>query len=645
MKHDVLTFMFLLLGGICIQAQTPAFEIPDEAKNVMVKGKTFTSSWGDFDNDGCIDLFLVNGNWPDQNAANQLFRNNCDGTFTEVNVSLFEQDIYKSANAAWGDYDHDGFKDLLVGNASGQPINLYHNMGNGQFERVVNPAFEASQGDHFVYWFDYDGDGWMDAYLANEEGSDKLLRNKANGQWQDAFEEVEVPFEYHRVSTRGMALADVDNDGDLDVFLASNRKNSLNINEGNGKYRLAEDSRVTIDIRGSNTALFEDLDNDGDPDLIVGTDNGARNTMIYENQGDAGFRLLSSSVIFRDRPNSYAICPADYDLDGDIDLFFACSFGTAGRANAYYENQGNLEFRFRDLGPITRVNLATAGASTEDFDNDGDVDIYLAHLGENINSILFENTTPDRHFLNLHLVDDLDSMTVMGTKVQLKTVIQGESRWQYRTLAPTASYGQSSQDIIFGLDQSLIIDSLRIIWPDGDSCIFTQLDADQFLTVFSSCKPAATIPVPVDTPLLVVLDTIPEAEPVVVVEPSKPKPKAKPRLRYTTIKNPKENQLVKVKKRSLKLQVWDDDLVDGDVVTIKVGGKTVVSDCQVKKQKARFTIKLPSNSTTLEMIAVDEGKLPPNTAVIRIDDGLHRQTIYMKASKAKSGKLRLQVRK
>ncbi|MCI4669134.1 MAG: CRTAC1 family protein, partial [Bacteroidia bacterium] len=588
-------------------------------------GGSFSASWGDFDNDGCMDLFVVNGNWPESNEPNKLFRNNCDGSFSQYNHPVFALDRFKSVNAAWGDFDQDGWLDLMVGNAGNQSINVYHNDGRGGFDQVINDAILNTIGSNKAYWLDLNEDGWLDIYLANNSGPDKYIRNLGNGKWNSCFVSEAVPFENNGWSTTGITAADIDLDGDMDYFHSSRRTSSLYINLGGGRFRLAKEQSPSKINSYSSGALFADMDNDGDPDLLVGTDKYPNRTLIFENTGNGNFEEKLIDPFSRDQPNTYGMVAQDFDRDGDLDLFLACSFMQQGRPNAYYENQGNWKFRFRDLGQITRANYATAGLACEDFDNDGDVDVFLGNLNRSEPNFLFRNDLNKGHWINIRLIDDVDSLSSWATRVDLKAVIRGKSLWQNRSIVALGSYGQSSQDLYFGLGDAEIIDSLMITWPSGEICIFDSLEPDQFLTFFKSC----TFPDSnaqdenlVDS-LFTMLDRNAKEDSLKKNESIKPEvpEEIKPKPRYYTIKEPRQNQAIKVSNNRIRIQIWDDDLVDGDQVSIKLGDRWIAQNQGVKKQRSSFELEMTQSEMILEIRAENEGKIPPNTAVIFIDGG------------------------
>ncbi|MFQ5675188.1 MAG: FG-GAP-like repeat-containing protein, partial [bacterium] len=187
-------------------------------------------SWGDYDNDGDLDLFVSNLSDDD----NFLYSNNSDGTFTKITVGEIVNDGGKSVGSSWGDYDNDGDLDLFVANEHGQNNFLYQNSGNGTFSKITIGAIVVDGGNSLsTSWGDYDNDGNLDLYVANSGNNNFLYQNNGDG----TFTSITTSTIVEMGNFRGCNWVDYDNDGDLDLFVAIwGDNNFLYANNGNGTF-------------------------------------------------------------------------------------------------------------------------------------------------------------------------------------------------------------------------------------------------------------------------------------------------------------------------------------------------------------------------------------------------------------------------
>ena len=323
----------------------------------------------DYDNDGYLDLLVLRGAWlgVDGRHPNSLLRNRGDGTFTDV---TFEAGLgeahYPSQTAAWGDYDNDGDVDLYVGNEASEslpaPGQLFRNNGDGTFTDVVDAAGVANHAyAKAVVWGDYDADGLPDLYVSNFGAENRLYRNTGRGTFVD-----EAP----RLGVAAPTWSfpawfwDVDNDGRLDLYVSAYtariehlaaRALGLPVNietaqlyrsidggafeEVSGRYGLTEPSAPM----GSN---FGDLDNDGYPDFYLGTGyppyQSVMPNVMYRNQDGRAFADVTYSGGFGHLQKGHGVAFADLDNDGDQDIFQQMGGAFPGDrfGNALYENPG-----------------------------------------------------------------------------------------------------------------------------------------------------------------------------------------------------------------------------------------------------------------------------------------------------------------
>jgi len=292
------------------------------------------SSWGDIDNDGDVDLFVAN--WWGQ--PNLLYLNNGDKTFTFVDNSIVTTEASYSETGSWGDYDSDGFLDLYVCNSGGNLKNfLYKNNGDGSFTKIIDTFLNETFASRNVDWIDFNNDGLQDIFVTNENNqNENLYLNDGN----DTFTIGNVPsLLQNGGSTAGSNWEDFDNDGDFDVLLVNwgNQQNQLLINNGNGTFTKLNEAPFTTDVSNSFGSSIGDIDNDGDVDIIIARAFTTLKTVnrLYINNNDGTFTKSNDAVV-QDSGWTYGVAFGDYDNDGWLDLF---------EARCYNENEDNVLFR------------------------------------------------------------------------------------------------------------------------------------------------------------------------------------------------------------------------------------------------------------------------------------------------------------
>ncbi len=317
------------------------------------------SSWGDFDNDGDPDLFVAN--WYNQN--NLFYSNNGDGTFTLNSGSVIASDGGYSESGTWGDYNNDGLLDLYVCNSEGNKRNfLYKNNGNGSFEKIITgpqstDAFYSRNAD----WIDYNNDGFDDLFVTNEANQNENLYENNNGE---SFTSLQIPslLNFNGKSTSS-SWADINNDGYFDLFVANydNQNNFLFINNGDGTFTKVTNDPVVTDNANSFGSCFGDVDNDGDLDLFVTNAFTGSKTInyFYLNNGDGTF--TKDEEFSSDSGWAYGCAFGDYNKDGYLDLFVAKCFGAVENNALYKNNGGNNNWLLLDLEGI-KSNRSAIGA-------------------------------------------------------------------------------------------------------------------------------------------------------------------------------------------------------------------------------------------------------------------------------------------
>ena len=291
-------------------------------------------AWGDYDGDGDEDLFVAN----DWGKENFLFRNNGDGTFYKMRNSVIGQGGHSSAAGSWADYDNDGDLDLFVVNRNGENNQLFQNNGDGTFTEITEgPVVTDGAASNAGAWGDYDNDGFVDLFVANKNGENNLLyHNNGDGTFTQI---TEGDIVNDGGNSRSCSWGDYNNDGFIDLFVANNQQenNFLYQNNGDGTFAKVTEGDVVNDAGGSWSGSWGDCDNDGDLDLFVVNDGEV--DFFYQNNGGQLVRTELGEATMQET-NARSATWGDCDKDGDLDLFV----GIRGEDSHLYINKGNGVF-------------------------------------------------------------------------------------------------------------------------------------------------------------------------------------------------------------------------------------------------------------------------------------------------------------
>ena len=455
------------------------------------------AAWGDYDNDGFIDLFVPQiGPDGSSSASHFLYHNNTNGTFSRITNGPVAEVQSAGFGAAWGDYDNDGYLDLVLVNED-QPNYLFHNNGAGSFAEVPDAAvvsdLATSRG---VTWVDYDNDGYLDLFrtlLNSAAGTEprRLYQNNHDGTLtpitEGDFLSVEGTF-------LGVAWGDYNNDGRPDLFLPNSHEdagfepNYLYRNDGNGAFTSVGAGPLDGNSN-SGAAAWGDYDNDGDLDLFVssagspvGPVDRSRPNFFYRNDGSNTFTSLTS-LPANDPENQGGASSGcnwgDYDNDGWLDLFVA---NLLGQNDFLYHNNGDGTF----TKVLDSIAVKDGGDSRApawgDYDNDGFLDLFVGNGGEA--NLLYHNNGNDNQWIKFRLIGTRSNRAAIGAKVRVRTTINGKSIWQMREVpGGDGLRGQNSLHVHVGLGNATNADLVRIEWPSGTVQELPNVAAQQFLTV------------------------------------------------------------------------------------------------------------------------------------------------------------------
>lgn len=467
-------------------------DIPAEDKWFQPNAGLTASSrvaWGDYDNDGWDDL-MTNGP--------VLYRNEGDGTFTDVTAAAGLSAVSAgSGGGVWGDYDNDGWLDYF-GLGTGMTTHdiLLHNDGDGTFTDVtaesligdlsvasdpdcvtdVNPEYAPTEG---AGWVDLDTDGFLDLYLAEYECGatytnylDRFFRNQGDGTFVEWGEDHGFSPNHH--AGRGVSPADYDQDGDVDIFVSNYRldPNFLYRNDGDGTvYYAGPDSHLSGDGSWSAFghtigAAWIDADNDADFDMLLSNLAHPRfyefsdRTQLMINDGTGVFTdtAAEAGIIYRETHSNPTV--QDFDNDGDWDIFITCVYD--GRFSEMYLNEGDATF--------DQVNYESGaivyngwGSAASDYDRDGDVDLVAYTLFDNETAAAGNNWLQVRT-LGGASAEGLVNAAGIGAVV---TVTVGGVPHLGHTSGGSGTGCQDTAFLVFGLGAAASADSIEVLYPGG----------------------------------------------------------------------------------------------------------------------------------------------------------------------------------
>jgi hypothetical protein len=491
----------------------------------------------DYNNDGLLDIFFTNGaaipslEKTDPSYYNRLYRNNGDGTFTDVTESAGLKGIGYSMGVAAGDYDNDGYVDLYITGVNRNQ--LFHNNGDGTFTDVTDKAgvggFVPGIGKAWSVaagWFDYNNDGLLDLFVLNYLNYDIktakpcialglpaycspvdflgtpniLYRNNGDGTFTDVSEQSHIS--QYVGKGMGVSFADYDNDGFIDIFISNDTfQNYLLHNNGDGTFTdVGVLAGVAYNAFGNAVAGmgtdFRDIDNDGKPDIFE-TSMFGEGFPLYRNLGDGQFQDVTGAAgltALSSRLTAWGTGVFDFDNDGYKDLFTANSdildnaMELAHRPfalpNGLFRNKGNLTFEDLSLkaGASFSVPAPHRGAAFGDLNNDGKIDIVVTVLN-GPPEIMMNRTNNKNHWIILKLIGVKSNRDGLGTKVKITTALGS----QYNQATTAVGYNSSSDKRVhFGLGTAGVVDKIELAWPSGIKQVLTNVKADQILTVTES---------------------------------------------------------------------------------------------------------------------------------------------------------------
>ena len=424
-------------------------------------------AWADYDGDGDLDFYLANQATGD---ADKLYRNNGDGTFTDVRTSAGVIDAGNEQGGSWADYDGDGDLDLYIVTTNPLVNQLYRNNGDGTFTEVGASAGVNDTGaGRSAGWADYDKDGDVDFYLTDASAANKLFQNDGDG----TFTEVGVSAGVNdAVDSRSIGWADYDDDGHIDLYVGNGDNNRLYKNDGDGTFTDVALSLGVNDPSLAQGVVWGDYDNDADMDLFVANHGVA--DRLYRNDGGT-FTAVGAAAGVNEALKGQFAGWADYDNDGNLDLYVLNN----GQPNRLYRNKGDGTFtNVAGAAGVVAGGLGGASGAWADYDGDGDMDLYVA--ADLKTNFLYRNNGNSNRWLQVDLSGTQKNIVAIGAKV---TAVTGSNRQAWQVDGGGGFLSQPSLTVEFGFGSTTTVDSLIVAWPKGGTQVLTNVSTNQTLTV------------------------------------------------------------------------------------------------------------------------------------------------------------------
>jgi hypothetical protein len=409
----------------------------------------------DYDNDDNVDVLVLRGGWLGETGRypNSLLQNDGSGRFRDVTYDAgLGRVFYATQTAAWSDYDNDVDLDLYVGNENG-PCQLFENDGKGQFVDVAAAA--GVQNERFtkgVVWGDYDNDTFPDLYVSNYQFENRLYHNNRDGTFTDVAPELGVT---RPIQSFPVWFWDYNNDGVLDLYVSSWWPDV--------KYVAAQ---------------FFDVPHEAEPPCL------------YEGTGRGTFREVAAERHLTGVAQPMGANFGDLDNDGWPDMYLGTGYPEydALMPNLTYRNAGGMQFEDVTMAGGFGHLQKGHGVAFADLDNDGDQDIHIqmggAFPGDGFSNVCFENPGFRNHWIGLKLVGRQSNRSAIGSRICVVVSENGESRSIYKWVNSGGSFGANPLQQQIGLGSATGIERIEVFWPrTGATQVVSGVATDQFVEV------------------------------------------------------------------------------------------------------------------------------------------------------------------
>ncbi len=453
------------------------------------------AAWIDYDHDGNIDLFA---------CPNHLYRNTGNGSFTEIMDHGIGAGLphTPAVGVTWADMDNDGDADCFY---SGPVSVLYRNNGkdsNFSFSPVTQREIGSPNNRGWASaWGDFDNDGFVDLIITHPRGfvgspiRNPFFRNLGAGEFSRITSgDVVKDLAPYTVAT----WYDYDMDGDQDLFIGSGPATAVpakdylfkNVLKENGAPTLQRitDGIIATDGVDGQVWNWMDYDNDGDLDAYLTNYSAVSDNNLYRNDQGTFTKMTIGEAGPIVSANNYSLANvwSDFDNDGDLDCFVTRD---ETRKCLYYSNNGNGSFSKIDTVPMVTLTGPHVGAVAGDYDNDGDMDLFVIS-GNGKNELYRNEQSSVQQWIKVQVNGFPLNRSAIGAKVKVKATVNGKSYWQFREISAQNSFnGHNSPIAHFGLGDAAMIDSLVVEWLSGSKTIMINVPPKQMLTITEKGNP------------------------------------------------------------------------------------------------------------------------------------------------------------
>lgn len=500
----LVTILLCQLASAPLRAQTFVLKTAEAGLSSAVRSNGVAVA--DYDLDGDLDVYFVGAyryDPEDSTTWNRLFRNNGDGTFSDVTVEAGLRSTVvgpvigtmgNNFGASWGDYDNDGDPDLFLANLG--PDELYRNEGDGTFVNVteqVGVAGDSADHNSSAVWWDYDLDGDLDLYVSAWIGTNRMYENIG-----DTFVDVTQTTTLGDTGWTWTSVPiDANNDGLPDLYVVNDfGANRLYQNLGNKTFR---ETTVAVALEDSGNGMgvaVGDYDNNGFFDIYV-TNIGQlyppTPNPLFTNTGDGYFVNKSLEMGVDDAGWAWGTEFFDCDHDGDEDLYVANGYFLDPGRNYLFVNMANpggIYFLDRSAESGTNGRADARGLVVFDYDEDGDLDLLVANVRES--PYLYENQSAVGNWLKVALEGTTANRNAFGAVVR----VTAGSRTFHRHYDGVDFLGQSIQPLHFGLANAQVVDKVVVEWPGGGVDSVSQVAVNQTIQIIEGQGLVTGVPEP-----------------------------------------------------------------------------------------------------------------------------------------------------
>jgi len=433
------------------------------------EGDDHGSAWADFNNDGLMDIIYTS-----KEERNYLYLNNGNGTFAEVaeQAGLNSRAHERIRGVTVADYDNDGDTDIFF--CAGFKDALYRNDGDLIFADVTDDAGVGNRGNGLIgSWGDYNRDGYIDLYVANwNEDQHALYRNNGDGTFSEVTQSAGLGYDnYNNIGQ----WFDYDNDGDMDIFSCRWYDNPQRLwrNNGNGTFTdVAPEAGLGVKF-STQGSIIADFNNDGFQDIYIASDLDPN--VLFRNNGNGTFTEVAGEVGVANYRRAVDCAYGDFNHDGWMDLYV----GNFDSPNRLYLNNGDGSFE--DDSGVTADYARTIGASTGDYNGDGWLDMYAVNTSAT--NRLYRNKGTNSHWLKVELRGVQSNRSAIGTRLEL--LVNGMTI--IREVSGGSGYcSQNSLIQSFGLGPYASAERLTIRWSSGVVDILNNVAANNMITITES---------------------------------------------------------------------------------------------------------------------------------------------------------------